>query len=281
MQCSLVSICTCLCTCLSLSMSNDVRPTGPTLPARHFPRFWLRTVFLCRMIFVQPVERILRSVLPVSWLKHVRKLFLAASASCHDTAILRQSALVHLILASVMPRFHMDKRPLMVLFKMIYNLCYFGTASAARHVNVIEHLSRSEAQKLQLAAILAPMATAGLRSQVSPVVAALDASPSARANVETLIGKDLASALWRHSKRKGTFSRHETQARTLLREKKALECLRRSRLFFSDTGPGTLTPRGPDAFVYDAFDLPFGQYTNPRGLLAEWSYGLTPIRGLE
>ena len=105
--------------------------------------------------------------------------------------------------------------------------------------------------------------------------------PSARATVQSQVGKDLAFALWRHSKRKGTFSRHETQARTLLREKGLLNASDEVAVFFFfDTMPGTLTRRGPDAFVHDVFDPLFGQYTNPRGLLAEWSYSLTPIRGL-
>ena len=42
---------------------------------------------------------------------------------------------------------------------------------------------------------------------MSPVVAALDASPSAGATVETQVSKNLAFALWRHSERKETFSR--------------------------------------------------------------------------
>ena len=87
-------------------------------------------------------------------------------------------------------------------------------------------------QEVQLAAILAPMATAGLRSQVSPEVATLDASPSARATVETQVGKDLASALWRRSERKGTFSRHETQARTLFCEKGLLNASDEVAVFF-------------------------------------------------
>ena len=146
----------------------------------------------------------------------------------------------------------MYKRPLMVLFLKLYNLCDFGTANAARDVNVIEHLSRSAAQELQLAAIHAPTATTDLRSQVSPVVAALDASPSAGAIVETKVGKDIASALWRHSERKGTFSRFETQSRTLLREKGFLNASD-DVADFSDMGPGTLSRRGPDAFVYDVW----------------------------
>ena len=74
--------------------------------------------------------------------------------------------------------------------------------------------SLSAAQDLQLAAILAPMATTELRSQVSPMVATLDASRSAGGIVETQVSKDLVSVLWRHSERKETFSRLETQART-------------------------------------------------------------------
>ena len=125
----------------------------------------------------------------------------------------------------------------------LYNLCDFGTANAARDVNVIEPLSRSAAQELRLAAILAPMAATELRSQVSPVVAALDASPSAGRWVKTLP----------LSERKGTFSRFETQSRTLLREKGFLNASDEVA-DFSDTGLGTLTRRGPDAFVYNVFD---------------------------
>ena len=50
----------------------------------------------------------------------------------------------------------------MVLFLKLYSLCDFKTDDAARDVNVIEPLSRSAAQELQLAAILASMATTEL-----------------------------------------------------------------------------------------------------------------------
>ena len=167
----------------------------------------------------------------------------------------------------------------MVLFLKLYNLRDTGIADAARDVNVIEPFSRSAAQELQLAAILAPMATTELHSQVSPVVAALDASPSAGAIVEAEVSKVLASALWRHSERKGTFSRFETQARTLLREKGLLNASDEVA-DFSDTGPETLTRRGPDAFVHDVL-VPCSGSTQIHGACLQGGlYCLTAIRGL-
>ena len=73
-----------------------------------------------------------------------------------------------------------------------------------------------------------------------------------RATVETQVGKDLASALWRPAPReRGRFSRHETQARTLLREKGLLNASDEVAFFFRDwTGNSysSWTRRFLDAF---------------------------------
>ena len=121
--------------------------------------------------------------------------------------------------------------------------CNFGADGTVRDEDVTEPLSRTAAQELQLAAILTPLATTELRSQESPVIAAPDASPSASVTVETQVSGSLASVLWRHSERKGAFSR-------VLREKGLLSASDEIAAL-SDTGPGTVTRRGPDASVCD------------------------------
>ena len=144
---------------------------------------------------------------------------------------------------------HMYRRPLMVLFQKLHGLCDFRKNGTSREASVSEPLSRTAAQELQLPAILVPMATTGLRSQVSPMVAALDAFPSAGAIADTQVNTNIASALHCHSDRKGTFSHLESQAQAVLREKGLLSSRGNRRCFRHR--PRTLTRRGTDAFVYD------------------------------
>ena len=86
------------------------------------------------------------------------------------------------------------------------------------------------------------------------MIAAL--TPSAGAIAETEVSGSLASVLWRHSERKGIFSQLEPQARAVLREK-GLWNASNEIANFSDTGPGTLTRRRPDACVHDSSGLLF------------------------
>ena len=104
------------------------------------------------------------------------------------------------------------RRVLLACFDSVYDV-----KAPGEDLDMLLQVPAKAWDELLVASVLAPLAASNLRARVPARMWAMDASPSKGAWVAAPVSPELARAAWRHSERKGKYSRLETRPRQLLR----------------------------------------------------------------